>query len=67
MTRTVAEAVTIPVTASDGAGRLEHLYEPVVIGKASAVLAASILHFGEISKVQARSFLQQKEIPVINK
>lgn len=64
MTKAVAEAISIPVTASGGAGKLEHLYEAVVIGKASAVLAASIFHFGEISIPQAKSFLQQKGIPV---
>ncbi len=64
MTRAVAEAISIPVTASGGAGKLEHLYEAVVTGKASAVLAASIFHFGEISIPQAKSFLQQKGIPV---
>ena len=64
MTRAVAEAVSIPVTASGGAGRLEHLYDAVVTGKASAVLAASIFHFGEISISQAKSFLQQKGISV---
>jgi cyclase len=48
MTKAVAEAVKIPVTASGGAGKLEHLYEAVTIGKASAVLAASIFHFREI-------------------
>jgi cyclase len=64
MTKAVAEAVTIPVTASGGAGKLEHLYEAVVIGKASAVLAASIFHFGEISIAEAKSYLQQRGIPV---
>ncbi len=64
MTKAVAEAVTIPITASGGAGKLEHLYEAVVTGKASALLAASIFHFGEISISQAKSFLQQKGIPV---
>lgn len=64
MTRAVAEAVSIPVIASGGAGKLEHLYEAVTIGKAAAVLAASIFHFGEISISQARSFLQEKGIPV---
>jgi cyclase len=64
MTKAVAEAVNIPVTASGGAGKLEHLYEAVVTGKASAVLAASIFHFGEISIPQAKSFLLQKGIPV---
>ena len=64
MTRDVAEAVSIPVTASGGAGKLEHLYEAVVTGKASAVLAASIFHFGEISIPQAKAFLKERGIPV---
>ncbi|HEY78259.1 MAG TPA: imidazole glycerol phosphate synthase subunit HisF [Dehalococcoidia bacterium] len=64
MTRAVAEAVPIPVTASGGAGALEHLYEGVTIGKASAVLAASIFHFGEISIPEAKKYLKEKGIPV---
>ena len=65
MTRAVAEAVSIPVTASGGAGKLEHLYDAVVKGKASAVLAASIFHFGEISISQAKQYLKERGIPVI--
>ena len=64
MTRAVAEAVNIPVTASGGAGKLEHLYDAVVTGKASAVLAASIFHFGEISISQAKQYLKERGIPV---
>jgi cyclase len=64
MTKAVAEAVSIPVTASGGAGKLEHLYEAVTIGKAAAVLAASVFHFGEISIPQARKYLKEKGIPV---
>ena len=64
MTKAVAEAVHIPVTASGGAGKLEHLYEAVIIGKASAVLAASIFHFGEISISQAKQYLKQRGISV---
>ena len=64
MTRAVAEALSIPVTASGGAGRLEHLYEAVVTGKASAVLAASIFHFGEISIPEAKRYLKERGIPV---
>lgn len=64
MTRAVAEAVSIPVTASGGAGKLEHLYEAVAEAKASAVLAASIFHFGEISIPQAKQYLKEKGIPV---
>jgi len=65
MTREVAEAVGIPVVASGGAGKLEHLHEAVVIGKASAVLAASIFHFREISIGQAKQYLKERGIPVI--
>ncbi len=64
MTKAVAEAVSIPVTASGGAGTLQHLYEAVAIGKASAVLAASIFHFGEISIPEAKKYLKEKGIPV---
>jgi cyclase len=64
MTKAVAEAVAIPVIASGGAGKLEHFYEAVTVGKASAVLAASIFHFGEISIPEAKRYLRQKGIPV---
>jgi cyclase len=65
MTRAVAEAVAIPVTASGGAGKLEHLYQAVTEGKASAVLAASIFHFGEISIPEAKRYLKEKGVLVI--
>jgi cyclase len=64
MTKAVAEAVTIPVTASGGAGTLEHLYEGVTMGKAAAVLAASIFHFGEISIPEAKKYLKERGISV---
>jgi len=64
MTRAVAEAVAIPVIASGGAGKLEHLYEAVTAGKAAAVLAASIFHFGEITIPQAKRYLHDKGIPI---
>ncbi len=64
MTRAVAEAVTIPVIASGGAGKLEHLYQAVTIGKAAAVLAASVFHFGEISISEAKQYLKERGIPV---
>ncbi|HIE16649.1 MAG TPA: imidazole glycerol phosphate synthase subunit HisF, partial [Dehalococcoidia bacterium] len=54
MTKAVAEAVEIPVIASGGAGKLEHLYEAVALAKASAVLAASIFHFGEVTIPEAK-------------
>jgi imidazole glycerol-phosphate synthase subunit HisF len=64
MTRAVAQAVGIPVTASGGAGTLEDLYKAVVDGKASAVLAASVFHFGEISVREAKEYLASRGIPV---
>lgn len=64
MTKAVAEAITIPVTASGGAGSLKHLYEAVAIGKASAVLAASIFHFGEITIPEAKRYLKERGIAV---
>jgi len=64
MTKAAAEAVAIPVTASGGAGKLEHLYEAVTVGKAAAVLAASIFHFGEISIPEAKRYLKERGIPV---
>jgi len=64
MTGAVAGAVCIPVIASGGAGKLEHLCEAITIGKASAVLAASIFHFGGISISQAKEYLTEKGISV---
>jgi len=64
MTKAVAEAVSIPVVASGGAGKLEHLYDAVVKAGASAVLCASVFHFGEISISEAKAYLKEKGIPV---
>jgi cyclase len=64
MTKAVAEAVAIPVIASGGAGTLQHLLEAVTIGKASAVLAASIFHFGEISIPEAKKYLKEAGVSV---
>ena len=64
MTKAVAEAVNIPVTASGGAGKLEHLYDAVAIAKASAVLCASVFHFGEITIPEAKKYLKSKGISV---
>ena len=64
MTKAVAEAVSIPVTASGGAGKLEHLYDAVVTGKAAAVLAATIFHFREISISEAKQYLKKRGVPV---
>jgi cyclase len=64
LTRTISEAVSIPVIASGGAGNLEHLYEGLALGKADAVLAASIFHFREYSVKEAKEYLRSKGIPV---
>jgi cyclase len=57
MTEVVAEAATIPVIALGGAEKLEYLYQAVTIGKAAALLAASVFHFGEISIPEAKRYL----------
>jgi len=64
LTRAVAEAVQIPVIASGGAGTLEHLAQGLREGRADAVLAASIFHFGEYSIRQAKEYLKSRGIPV---
>ena len=64
LTRTIAEATSIPVIASGGVGNLEHLYEGLVLGKASAVLAASIFHYREYSIAQVKSFLRDRGVVV---
>ena len=64
LTRAVSESVGIPVIASGGAGALEHFYDAFTIGKADAVLAASLFHFGEIPIPQLKEYLTNKGIPV---
>lgn len=67
LTRAVAEAVDVPVIASGGAGNLDHLLEVLLLGKADAVLAASIFHFGIYTVPQAKSFLAEHGVPVRSK
>ncbi len=64
LTRAVADAVTIPVIASGGVGQLDHLVDGVRQGHASAVLAASIFHFGEFTVRQAKERMAEAGIPV---
>ncbi|MBX3180854.1 MAG: imidazole glycerol phosphate synthase subunit HisF [Candidatus Hydrogenedentes bacterium] len=64
LTRAIAEAVSIPVIASGGAGNLEHLREALVEGKADAALAASIFHFREYTIQDARAYLAKHGVPV---
>ena len=62
LTAAVAEAINIPVIASGGAGTLEHLYLALTTGKASAVLAASIFHFGQFTIGEAKRYLRDRGI-----
>jgi cyclase len=64
LTRAIAETVGIPVIASGGAGTLEHLYEGLVVGKADAVLAASIFHYREFTIPEAKRYLAERGVPV---
>jgi cyclase len=64
ITALVAEAVSIPVIASGGAGRPSHLYEVLTAGRASAALVASIVHFNEYSLPQLKAYLQERGCPV---
>ncbi|NLI30219.1 MAG: imidazole glycerol phosphate synthase subunit HisF [Nitrospiraceae bacterium] len=64
LTRAIAEAVTIPVIASGGAGNLEHLYEGLTAGKADAALAASIFHYREFTVRESKEYLRAKGVPV---
>ncbi|MBC7255368.1 MAG: imidazole glycerol phosphate synthase subunit HisF [Chloroflexi bacterium] len=64
LTRAVAEAVSIPVIASGGAGKLEHFYEALTEGKASAALAASLFHFRELTVSQVKEYLAARGVPV---
>jgi cyclase len=63
-TRAIADAVTLPVIASGGAGKLEHFYEAVAQGKAQVVLAASVFHFRLLSIRQVKEYLRKKGIKV---
>jgi len=64
LNKAVSDAVNIPVIASGGAGRLEHLYDAIVLGDADAVLMASITHFETISIREMKQYLRTRGIPV---
>jgi len=64
LNRAVSESVSVPLIASGGAGKLEHLYDAIAQGKADAVLAASIFHYGTYSIRQAKEYLRDKGLPV---
>lgn len=64
LTRAIADAVSIPVIASGGAGTLEHFYEAMTKGKADAALAASLFHYKELEIREVKEYLAQKGLPV---
>jgi cyclase len=64
LTRSVADAVSVPVIASGGVGRLEHLREGVVEGRADAALVASLFHFGQHTVPEAKRYLHEHGVPV---
>jgi cyclase len=64
LTRAIADAVTVPVIASGGVGTLEHLVEGIRDGHATAVLAASIFHFGEHSVREAKAYMAKSGLPM---
>ncbi len=64
LTRSISEAVSVPVIASGGAGTLEDLYQALIFGKADAVLAASIFHYGTYSIRETKDYLSKRGIPV---
>ena len=64
ITSLIADAVSVPVIASGGAGKMEDFYDGIVEGKADAVLAASLFHFGEIKISDLKDYLEKRDIPV---
>jgi cyclase len=62
LTRAVSEAVDVPVIASGGAGRMEHFYDVLTLGKADAVLAASVFHYGQFTIRQVKEYLRDRGI-----
>jgi cyclase len=64
LTRTIADAVRVPVIASGGVGTLEHIYQGLTAGGATAALAASIFHYREYSVRQCKEYLAQRNVPV---
>lgn len=66
LTRTIAENVEIPVIASGGAGNCHHIYEALTTGRAEAALLASLLHYGQLSVTEIKSYLTQEQVLVRN-
>ncbi len=64
LTQAIAEAVSIPVIASGGAGKLEHFYQALTVGKADAALAASLFHYRQLTIAQVKAYLSARGVPV---
>jgi cyclase len=64
LTRAIAEAVSIPVIASGGAGKLEHFHQVLTVGKADAALAASLFHYKQLTIAQVKEYLTARGVPV---
>lgn len=64
LTRAVSESVPVPVIASGGAGRLEHFYDVLTLGRADAVLAASVFHYGQFTVRQVKEYLKSRGVEV---
>jgi len=64
LTRGIADATGLPVIASGGAGKLEHFHQAVAEGRAQAVLAASVFHFGTLTILQVKEYLRERGLPV---
>jgi len=64
LTRMISEAINVPVIASGGAGELSHFYEVLTLGKADAVLAASVFHYGQYSVRQVKEYLKSRGVEV---
>ena len=64
LTRTIAEQVEIPVIASGGAGNSQHIYQALTEGKAEAALLASLLHYGQLTMAEVKTYLQKHQVPI---
>ncbi len=64
LTRTIAQQVQIPVIASGGAGNCEHIYEALTTGQSEAALLASLLHYGQLSVAEIKTYLAERQVPI---
>ncbi|AFY85088.1 MULTISPECIES: imidazole glycerol phosphate synthase subunit HisF [Oscillatoriales] len=64
LTRTIAQQVQIPVIASGGAGNCQHIYEALTTGQSEAALLASLLHYGQLSVAEIKTYLAERQVPI---